>query len=309
MNHLSLFSGYGGFELGLKLAGLNVQTVAYVEIEPYCQQIIQARIADGCLDDAPIWPDIRTLNGEELAGVADLITAGFPCQPHSFAGRRKGKGDARNLWPDTARVIGEVRPRYVLLENVPGLITRNGNAEAYGWTVLSDLARLGYDCRWGVVGARDVGAPHRRNRWWCLADTPSIGRDRWLCEQQGPYDPMERDEHLAEAGGIEAMADSFQSRLEGREQSRTTRTGATQLGATGVVGDEWSAWPPDPTERDKWATILKRWPELAPATEAESPIRRVADGRSYRMERLKALGNGVVPPVVAEFLRRLGAVQ
>ena len=164
MNHLSLFTGYGGFDLGLRLANLQIRTVMYVEWERYPQEIIKARIKDGTLDDAPIWADISTLDGSQLRGVVDICTAGFPCQPHSVAGKGQGAGDDRNLWPDTARIIGEVRPRYVLLENVPGII-----ANRYIGTVLGSLSELGYDTEWGIVAAAEAGALHLRKRWWCLA--------------------------------------------------------------------------------------------------------------------------------------------
>ena len=164
MNHLSLFTGYGGFDLGLRLTGIPIRTVMYVEWERYPQEIIKARIKDGTLDDAPIWADISTLDGTQLRGVVDIITGGFPCQPHSVAGKGQGAGDDRNLWPDTARIIGEVRPSYVLLENVPGII-----ANRYIGTVLGSLSEMGYDAEWGIVSAADTGAPHLRKRWWCLA--------------------------------------------------------------------------------------------------------------------------------------------
>ena len=179
LNELSLFSGYGGFTLGLRLAGVPIRTVGYVEIEPYCQEIIKARIKDGLLDDAPIWPDIRAFDGRQCRGLVDLITAGFPCQPHSFAGQRLGEKDPRNLWPDTFRVISEVGPTYVLLENVPGILT-NG----YAGTVIGQLSELGYGCRWGLVSAAAVGAPHLRWRWWCLAHTQSQ-RTRLLSTRPG----------------------------------------------------------------------------------------------------------------------------
>ena len=143
-----------GFGLGLRLAGLDIRTVGYVEIDPYCQQLLQARIEDGHLDYAPIIRDIKAADFRPMAGLVDIITAGFPCQPHSVAGKREGAGDERNLWPDTLRAVSEVGPTYVLLENVPGILT-NG----YGGTVVGQLSELGYDCRWGVVSAADTGAP------------------------------------------------------------------------------------------------------------------------------------------------------
>jgi len=198
VNELSLFSGYGGFSLGLRLAGLDVRTVGYVEIDPYCQDVLKARIQDGHLDNAPIWPDISAFNGYQCRGLVDIITAGFPCQPHSTAGKRQGESDPRNLWPDTLRVIREVGPRWVLLENVPGIL-----ANGYGGTVVGQLSEFGYDCRWGLVSAASIGAPHLRWRWWCLAYAPDyrLGQSRWATEQEGEYQEMGRGEQSGENGG------------------------------------------------------------------------------------------------------------
>ena len=170
MNELSLFSGYGGFSLGLRLAGLETRTVGYLEIDGYCQKILQQRMREGFLDDAPIWADIRAFNGTQSRGLVDLVTAGFPCQPHSTAGLRKGADDDRNLFPDTLRIIGEVAPRTgILLENVPGILVGSDGRPPYGGTVVGQLAEIGYDAEWRVVSAADAGAPHLRRRWWLVA--------------------------------------------------------------------------------------------------------------------------------------------
>ena len=168
LNELSLFSGYGGFSLGLRLAGLETRTIAYVEVDSYCQEILKARMKDGYLDDAPIFSDICAFDGEQCRGVVDIITAGFPCQPHSSAGKRQGKSDSRNLWPDTLRLIREVGPKYVLLENVRGLAD---GVDPFAAEVIGGLSEAGYDAVWGLVPAAAVGAPHLRWRWWCLAYT------------------------------------------------------------------------------------------------------------------------------------------
>ena len=173
LNELSLFTGYGGFSLGLRLAGIETRCVGYVEKEPYCQELLRARIRDGFLDWAPIITDIRSTDFRPMAGLVDVLSGGFPCQSHSQAGLRKGETDQRNLWPDTARVIHEVGPRYVLLENVPGILFGNAGRPPYGGTVIGELSELGYDCQWGVMGARIAGAPHKRERWWCVAHNVS----------------------------------------------------------------------------------------------------------------------------------------
>jgi DNA (cytosine-5)-methyltransferase 1 len=173
LRELSLFSGYGGFSLALRLAGLRTQTVGYVEWDKYCQQLIQARIGDGLLDDAPIWDDIKSFDGQPWRGSVDIATAGFPCQPHSTAGLRniaRGISDDRDLWPDTLRIISEVGPGLVVLENVPGINVRPDDGRPpYGGTVVGELAEAGYDCRWECLSAAAVGAPHLRNRWWLVA--------------------------------------------------------------------------------------------------------------------------------------------
>ena len=173
LRELSLFSGFGGFSLALRQAGIPTQTVGYVEIDPYAQQILLARMHDGYLDPAPIITDIKRCDFRPMAGLVDLVTSGFPCQPHSYAGTRriaKGLADDRNLWPDTLRAIGEVGPRYILLENVPGILSGTAERQAYGGTVIGELSEAGFDyCRWDVVSAADVGAPHLRQRWWCWA--------------------------------------------------------------------------------------------------------------------------------------------
>ena len=176
LNVLDCFSGYGGFALGLRLAypDTNFRTVAYIEWDRYCQQVIQARIGDGYgyLDDAPLWGgDIREFDGKPWRGRVDILSASFPCQPFSTAGKREREFDSkgRNLWPDTLRIIGEVGPSLVILENVPGILVGSDGRPPYGGTVVGELAEVGYDAVWRVVSAADAGAPHLRNRWWLLA--------------------------------------------------------------------------------------------------------------------------------------------
>ena len=169
LNELSLFTGYAGFSLGLRLAGIQTRCVGYVEINPYCHQLLRARIRDGYLDWAPIITDVRGADFRPMAGMVDIITAGFPYQPHSVAGQRRGASDERNLWPDTLRTISEVGPTWIMLENVPGLLSGDDGRPPYAGTVVGELAQIGYDAEWRVVSAADAGAPHKRERWWCLA--------------------------------------------------------------------------------------------------------------------------------------------
>lgn len=170
LRELSLFSGGGGGLLASRLLGW--RTIGYVEIDDYAQRVIAARIADGYLDVAPIFTDVceflESGAADEYRGAADVVSAGFPCQPFSVAGKRAGADDARNLWPETMECIRRVRPRYAFLENVPGLLT-----SGYWGTILGDLAEGGYDARWRVLSAAEVGAPHKRDRLWIVAHANS----------------------------------------------------------------------------------------------------------------------------------------
>jgi len=174
MNELSLFSGAGGGLLATKHF-LNWRTVGYVEFNNYCQQILAQRIEDGFLDEAPIFGDIdgfiESGAAKKYKDYVDVVTAGFPCQPFSVAGKQKGKDDERNKWPQTIQCIRDIRPRYVWLENVPSLLN-----SGYFGEILSSLAEAGYDARWTVLGADQCGAPHRRRRLWILADSKGV---RW----------------------------------------------------------------------------------------------------------------------------------
>lgn len=162
LNELHLFAGAGGGILGGILCGHT--TVCAVEIEPYCRKVLLQRQRDGVLPRFPIWDDVRTFDGTPWRGKVDIVCGGFPCQDISSAGRGAGiTGERSGLWKEMARVIGEVGPRFALVENSPILTSRGLG------TVLGDLAEMGYDARWGVLGADSVGLAHKRERIWVLA--------------------------------------------------------------------------------------------------------------------------------------------
>lgn len=167
MRELSLFSGAGGGLLASKHL-LGWQTIGYVEINDYCQRVIARRIRDGLLDNAPIYGDIRTFIDSGCAelyrGVADVVTAGFPCQPFSQSGKRAGGGDDRNMWPATLQVLSVVKPAWALLENVSGLLT-----SGYFGTILGDLAELGIFARWGCLSGFIFGGPVESERLFIVA--------------------------------------------------------------------------------------------------------------------------------------------
>ena len=167
MNGLSLCSGVGGLELGLRIALRDYRTACYVERETYAAAALVARMEDKIMDQSPVWDNLETFDGEPWSGIVDIITAGYPCQPFSFAGKGCGETDERYIWPDIARIIGEIRPSLVLLENVPGHLIRGFDR------TLADLAALGFNAEWDRFRAFDVHAPQIRERLFCLAYSSS----------------------------------------------------------------------------------------------------------------------------------------
>lgn len=215
MHELALFTGIGGGLLGSKLLGWT--TICAVEKEPYCREVLLRRQRDGMLDMFPIWDDIRTFDGSNWK--ADIITAGFPCQPFSAAGLEKAGDDERNLWPDTIRVIQECKPKYALLENVPRLLS-----SGYFGTILEDLSKSGYDVRWECISAKSIGAPHERERLWIMAYSQEFAKWTGLCSNKSPEiwgrrfsdksSPWYKDPAIHSKSGVGRMADGIPYRVD-----------------------------------------------------------------------------------------------
>jgi DNA (cytosine-5)-methyltransferase 1 len=256
---LDLFSGIGGISLALSPW---VRTVAYCEIDRYAQAVLLSRMRAGQLDYAPIWNDVSTLSALHLPGV-DIISGGFPCQDISVAGAGRGlDGKRSGLVFEVFRLIEETSPLFVFLENVPAIRTRGGER------VVKELARLGYDCRWDCLSAEDVGAPHRRNRWWLLAAHP----ERLLARGVGQCPVTEEVAVTASVG-----------RSQGRPES------------TGLEGGRGAAFSDSPFHPGWWTT--------------EPDVGRVAHGVPHRVDRLRGLGNAVVPAQAREAFKRLIGVN
>lgn len=164
---IALFAGAGGGVLASRILGHRI--VCYVEREPFCVEVLKARIADGLIDDAPIWDDARTFDGWPWRGLVDIVSGGFPCQPFSAAGKRLGADDERNCWPDAIRIIRDVRPRVAFLENVAALVT-----DKYFGRILGDLHEGGYDARWDCIPASAVGATHQRDRLFVVGHAEGV---------------------------------------------------------------------------------------------------------------------------------------
>lgn len=209
----SLFSGIGGLDLGLERAGM--QIAWQVEIDDYAQKVLQRH-----WPDVPRYRDIRACGAHNLAPV-DLICGGFPCQPHSLAGRRGGLTDKRDLWPEYRRILCELRPRRVVAENVPGLLSTD-NGRFFGG-ILRDLATLGYDAEWSVLSACALGAPHTRERLFIVAHTQCVQCEWWRIGEGGSgrnESPDQRNRCLqgavwrAGADPVYRMADGLSRRLD-----------------------------------------------------------------------------------------------
>lgn len=184
LRELSLFSGAGGGLLASQWIK-KWHTVCYVEWDKYCQRVIQARIRDGLLRNAPIWDDVQTFDGRPWRGLVDIISAGFPCQGFSAANKTNdvGGSSSKNMWPSTIRIIREVRPTFVFLENVPRILSVDPSAKepvSYAGIVFGQLAEIGYVGRWGCLSASTFGANHVRERWWCIA----ANTDGFRCEER-----------------------------------------------------------------------------------------------------------------------------
>ena len=171
LNELALFAGAGGGILGGKLLGW--RPVCAVEYNAYARSVLLARQDDGTFPTFPVWDDVRTFDGRPWRGIVDVVSGGFPCQDISAAGRGDGlDGKRSGLWSEMARIIGEVRPRFAFVENSPKLTSRGLGR------VLGDLASMGFDAEWGVLGAHNAGAPHLRDRIWIVAHAMRDGLQR-----------------------------------------------------------------------------------------------------------------------------------
>jgi DNA (cytosine-5)-methyltransferase 1 len=264
---LSLCTGYGGVELGLQRLGLDLRTVAHVEIEAFACANLVAKMEAGALDAAPIHTDVKTFPYSDFRGCVDLLTAGYPCQPFSAAGARRGEDDPRHLWPHIAKGIQLCRPGWVFLENVEGHISLGLS------TVISDLEEMGYRTTWGIFSAAEVGAPHQRKRVFILANSNGQGLEGSL--PTNVYHSEGRQEQgirRTPECGAGAMADTQRSgRVEDWEQ--------TQLRAEGSVESPINRWPSRPGEaQQEWEeprTVgdtehAKRWQ----INQARRPVQR-----------------------------------
>lgn len=276
-NILSLCSGIGGIELGLKLAIAESRTICYCEREAHSIKVLVKRIEEGILDDAPIWDDLVTFDGKPWHNKVDCLTAGFPCQPFSSIGRKLGKEDAKWIWPSIARIVGEVEPEWCFFENVPALL-RMGFEQVH-----DDLQSMGYKVAAGVFTAEEVGAGHRRERLFLLAH--SIGRG-WRRQTEGEDADVDKPE--GEAKGEEPQS---------RGSSHASDNGSSVMEDVGEKREVELGFPPRP-DSEAWDRIETRLP-------VESCVLGMVDGLTTKMDRLRGCGNAVIPAMAGFAFRTL----
>ena len=285
LTHLSLCTGIGGIDLAAEWAGF--RTVGQCEIDEYASKVLAKNFKG-----VPNLHDIRTVDNTRLREVGiepdaiTLISAGFPCQPYSLAGKGRGDGDERDLWSEVKRCLGEIKPRWFVGENTPGLFARAN--QKYFKRILADLAEMGYSVSWGIWGACDVGAPHERKRVFLCAFNSASER----CNAIGVKD-RELSEKVAEASERQSRGTSG---LYGYVSDATS----DELGVFGSAKE---------TEKTASCGTNNRARTQANASwewwKTEPDVGRVADGVPARVDRLRCLGNAVVPQQIYPLLQAI----
>jgi len=298
---VSLFSGVAGIEIGLHQ---EVKTVAYVEREPYAQAVLIKRMREGLLDSAPIYDDVRTFDGSKYRGLVDIVFGGFPCQDISVAGKGAGikEGTRSGLFYELMRVVGEIRPPFIFLENVPTITNRGLDV------VLATLSEAGYDAKWITIRASDVGAPHRRERWFCLA----YSNDGFLNAKKQVQ--AGRNSAVARASPTNIDEQWGDGVYEREQNNKRISIGGNNKNRKSIIPlNEGEVWLETTNDRGKrgegkfskevqrlpsfsWCKNVGRIEDLFGRPNIPEPLVRGGnDGIPKRVDRLKCLGNAVVP--------------
>lgn len=272
---LSLCAGYAGLDLGITIAEPRYRTVCYVEREAHAAATLVARMEDAALDRAPVWDDLRSFDGRPWRGRVHILSAGYPCQPFTYSGRRKGTDDPRHLWPEVERIIGEIEPPIVFLENVEGHVTL-GLAQVAG-----RLDQMGYTAKAGLFTAREVGASHTRRRLFILAYA-----NRY---RQRPCRRLDVGGGTGSAG--ETSLPSAQKwgadNAQHGEPSLVATVDVDEGARLAAQSGDLSIFPPGPSELSEWERLLSEHPHAQPA------VLRMDDGLANQLDRTRGVGNGV----------------
>lgn len=307
--HVDLFSGIGGFSLACKWAG--VETIAFSEIDPYASRVLQRH-----------WPGIRNFGDVRSfpSMSAWLLTAGVPCQPASVAGKRQGAADDRWLWPETLAVVENGTYEWLLFENPTGILSLNDGLEFEG--ICAALEGQGYEVQPLIVPACSVGAPHRRNRVWILAHSKGERRRPGRTERSdssGAGQPEQPCSLVADAscGGVEGerVPAEGQVLVADANRSGANVAHADNAGSQGRIGAELRECPCQRTVGPCGSSVPDAYSEpLGRATKSwcqcnqwtvEPDVGRVANGIPARVDRLRGLGNAIVPQVAFQLIKRM----
>jgi len=298
---LSLCTGYGGIELGLERAGVPLRPIAYVEREAFAAANLVAKIEAEQMAAAPVWTDVKTFPYSDFHGRVDILLAGYPCQPFSAAGQRKGEADERHLWPFIANGIAACQPRLVFAENVEGHLSLGIK------DVFNDLGRMGYEYTAGLFSAEEVGASHRRKRLFWLAYSGSARSATWFSE---PQQRQKRQPEVADnncrrgwpAGPGQSQHEWEEPRTVADADSRGNRRKSCDMGEEETTQGEGGNQPAQTAicegeTRNKTSCVQQTESELGGTTDGAGCR---PDATANRVDRLRLLGNGVVPQTAAK---------
>ena len=322
MNHGSLFSGIGGFDLAAQWAGW--RNVFQCEIDPWCQKVLAKNFPT-----TKRYGDIKQFNASEWRGRVDIISGGFPCQPYSTAGKRLGKQDERHLWPEMLRIIREASPTWVVGENVRGLVSWSDGLVFD--EVCTDLEAAGYEVQAYILPAASVGAPHRRDRVWFIAHADKVN-DRRDAGKFSASDRGQGSRNLPEftcpnENEVTPNSCSYGHKLRGHFQDRRTSstskvkrykwkrfwgnvgrtceqgviTNANTFGREGQQRQRTEA----AKKKQPFITTVENWDDWT----IEPPVCGMDDGIPNRVDRLAGLGNAVVPQLVLKIFEAINSFQ
>ena len=325
MRHIGLFAGIGGFELAARWMGWN--TIAWSEWDPFCQKVLSYHFPE-----AKGYGDIKQADFKQYRGQCDILTGGFPCQPYSVAGKRLGKEDERHLWPEMLRVIREVQPRWIVGENVRGLLSWNEGVVFE--EVCTDLEGEGYEVQAFIIPAAGVGAPHRRERVWIIAkNTKRDGRVFGKIEQERTENGEQRntcsrssDRFYIPKGFIAHSDNSRSSDGFGQVQAENGKISKRNDNAKFSDSGDWIVANAENSRlstchegsrqeqfrrRDERVSLSEHWenfPTISPVCGGDDGLPSELDGITFpkwRKESIKAYGNAIVPQVAYQLFQAI----
>ena len=293
IKHISLFNGIGGFQLAAHWAGW--ENVAHCEIDEWCNKVVAQHFPN-----SKCYTDIKQFNANEYRNSINVISGGFPCQPFSLAGKQRGKDDDRYLWPEMLRVIREVKPQIVIGENVAGIVDLALD------TVLSDLEGEGYKTEAFIIPACAINAPHRRDRVWIIAYTDNWWNGWWKQQQESQQETVEPNENT---NGFRCNGKEWESKSEIRGFGEFGTGNNERIYSEQIITDTESTRQQmcknrQRKEQLRGSATRDIWQEWT----TEPPICGMDNGIPDRVDRIKALGNAIVPQVAYEIMNFLNLI-